>query len=104
MSTDPRVPTAVPSPPVPSAPVPGVTPPSTPSSGRTGNGLPKRSAASELWRDRRRSAVDHLVSGLAVFSTALVLLPLVVILGYLIYKGASSLNLSVLHEDPGAGG
>jgi len=48
----------------------------------------------------RRYAVNHLVTVLAVLSTVLVLVPLVVILGYLIYKGASSLNLAFFTHIP----
>jgi phosphate transport system permease protein len=39
-----------------------------------------------------RTATDGLASGLAILSTMLVILPLVAIFVYLIYKGASSLN------------
>ena len=35
--------------------------------------------------------MNILVTGLAILSTVLVITPLVAILGYLIYKGASSL-------------
>jgi len=48
----------------------------------------------------RRSAVNHFVTGLAIFSTVLVLVPLVAIVGYLIYKGASSLNLAFFTHVP----
>jgi phosphate transport system permease protein len=48
----------------------------------------------------RRYAVNHLVTGLAVLSTVLVIVPLVAILGYLIYKGASSLNLAFFTHIP----
>ena len=48
----------------------------------------------------RRTSVNHLVTVLAVFSTVLVLVPLVAILGYLIYKGASSLNLAFFTHVP----
>ncbi len=48
----------------------------------------------------RRYAVNHLVTGLAVLSTVLVVVPLVAILGYLIYKGASSLNLAFFTHIP----
>ncbi len=48
----------------------------------------------------RRSAMNHFITGLAVFSTVLVLVPLVAILGYLIYKGASSLNLAFFTHVP----
>jgi phosphate transport system permease protein len=46
------------------------------------------------FRSRVRGATDHLVSGLAVLATALVILPLMAIFFYLLYKGASSLNLA----------
>ena len=48
----------------------------------------------------RRSVVNHFVTGLAVFSTVLVLVPLVAIVGYLLYKGASSLNLAFFIHVP----
>jgi phosphate transport system permease protein len=48
----------------------------------------------------RRVAVNQLVTVLAVVSTILVLVPLVAILGYLIYKGASSLNLAFFTKVP----
>jgi phosphate transport system permease protein len=48
----------------------------------------------------RRTGMNHLVTALAVFSTILVLVPLVAILGYLIYKGASSLNLAFFTHVP----
>jgi phosphate transport system permease protein len=48
----------------------------------------------------RRYVVNHMVTGLAVLSTIVVIIPLVVILGYLIYKGASSLNLAFFTHIP----
>lgn len=48
----------------------------------------------------RRNAANHAVTAIAVVSTAVVLLPLVAILGYLIYKGASSLNLAFFTHVP----
>jgi phosphate transport system permease protein len=48
----------------------------------------------------RRYAVNHLVTGLALLSTLLVIAPLVAILIYLIYKGASSLNLAFFTHIP----
>jgi len=48
----------------------------------------------------RRYVVNHLVTGLAVLSTLLVIAPLVAILIYLIYKGASSLNLAFFTHIP----
>ncbi len=47
-----------------------------------------------------RSAVNAFVSGLTVLATLLVLAPLVAILAYLIYKGASSLNLAFFTHIP----
>nr|WP_223295458.1 phosphate ABC transporter permease PstA [Granulicella mallensis] len=43
---------------------------------------------------------DHFVTGLAILSTVVVLVPLVAILGYLIYKGASSLNFAFFTHIP----
>jgi phosphate transport system permease protein len=48
----------------------------------------------------RRYAVNHLVTGLAMLSTVLVIAPLVAILIYLIYMGASSLNLAFFTHLP----
>ena len=47
-----------------------------------------------------RKFTNHLVTGLAVLATALVILPLVAILVYLLYKGASSLNLNFFIKSP----
>ena len=47
-----------------------------------------------------RYTVNHLVTGLALLSTVLVILPLVAILAYLLYKGASSLNLDFFTHIP----
>ena len=63
-------------------------------------GLPPRSPERVALRNRLRAAADHAVTGVAVLSTALVLLPLVAILGYLIFKGASSLNLAFFTHVP----
>jgi phosphate transport system permease protein len=48
----------------------------------------------------RRYVVNHLVSGLAALSTLLVIAPLVAILIYLLYMGASSLNLAFFTHIP----
>jgi phosphate transport system permease protein len=48
----------------------------------------------------RRSVTNHLVTGVAIVSTVLVLVPLIAILGYLLYKGASSLNLAFFTHVP----
>ncbi len=47
-----------------------------------------------------RKGVNNLVTGLAMLSTLVVLLPLVAILVYLVYKGASSLNLGFFFKMP----
>jgi phosphate transport system permease protein len=48
----------------------------------------------------RRTATDYFVSGLCIIATVLVILPLLAILFYLIYKGASSLNLAFFTHIP----
>ena len=48
----------------------------------------------------RRSVTNHLVSGLAILATIIVLAPLAAILFYLVYKGASSLNLAFFTKIP----
>jgi len=48
----------------------------------------------------RRTGVNHLVTVLAVLSTVVVITPLLLILGYLIYKGASSLNFAFFTQIP----
>ncbi|HEX4155890.1 MAG TPA: phosphate ABC transporter permease PstA [Acidobacteriaceae bacterium] len=62
--------------------------------------LPQRAAHMERAIRFRRSATNHLVTVLALVSTLAVLAPLVAILGYLIYKGASSLNLAFFTQIP----
>ena len=73
--------------------------------GGTGSPAPAPGSArpprlGQLWHSRRRSFVDHSVTGIAILSTAIVLVPLVAILGYLIFKGASSLNLAFFTKIP----
>jgi phosphate transport system permease protein len=48
----------------------------------------------------RRTAVNYFVSGLSILATVLVILPLIAILVYLVYKGASSLNLAFFTHIP----
>jgi len=48
----------------------------------------------------RRYIVNHAVTGIALLSTVLVIVPLVAILIYLLYKGASSLNLAFFTHIP----
>jgi phosphate transport system permease protein len=47
-----------------------------------------------------RATTDHLVTGLAILATILVILPLLAIFIYLLYKGASSLNLAFFTKMP----
>ncbi len=47
-----------------------------------------------------RDLTNHLATGIAVLSTILVVAPLVAIFGYLLYKGASSLNLAFFTQIP----
>jgi phosphate transport system permease protein len=62
--------------------------------------LPERSAHMERMVRLRRSFTNHLVTGLAILSTVIVIAPLVAILAYLIWKGASSLNLAFFTRVP----
>jgi len=62
--------------------------------------LPERSRHMERAIRLRRSLTNHLVTGLAVLSTIIVLVPLVAILGYLLYKGTSSLNWAFFTKVP----
>jgi phosphate transport system permease protein len=52
------------------------------------------------WRARFRAATDGLATGMAILSTVVVVAPLVAIFVYLIYKGASSLNLGFFTQLP----
>jgi phosphate transport system permease protein len=48
----------------------------------------------------RRTATNYFIGGLSILATIIVIIPLVVILFYLIYKGASSLNLAFFTHIP----
>jgi phosphate transport system permease protein len=48
----------------------------------------------------RRNISNHIVTALAVVATLVVLVPLIAILGYLLYKGFSSLNLAFFTKPP----
>ena len=48
----------------------------------------------------RRSIMDGFVSSLAILATVAVIAPLVVILGYILFKGVSSLNLAFFTRIP----
>jgi phosphate transport system permease protein len=56
----------------------------------------KTSTFNRLWRN----AANQTATGLAILSTIIVIAPLVAIFGYLIYKGASSLNLNFFTKVP----
>ncbi|HMD19852.1 MAG TPA: phosphate ABC transporter permease PstA [Alloacidobacterium sp.] len=56
----------------------------------------KPSKANYLWR----MFVNHAATTLAVVSTILVVAPLIAIFAYLVYKGASSLNLAFFTKTP----
>ena len=56
--------------------------------------------AEERTRAGIRALTDHIVTGLAVLATLLVVAPLVAIFVYLLYKGASSLNLDFFTKVP----
>jgi phosphate transport system permease protein len=48
----------------------------------------------------RRRITDHIMTGVAVLTVILVLVPLVAIFGYLIYRGAGSINWAFLTQTP----
>jgi phosphate transport system permease protein len=62
--------------------------------------LPVRSSQWESFLNFKRSATNNLVTGITILSTVVVLAPLVAILGYLLYKGFSSLNLAFFTHTP----
>jgi phosphate transport system permease protein len=51
-------------------------------------------------RSNLRALTDNAVTALSIFATVLVIAPLLAIFGYLIYKGASSLNLAFFTQIP----
>jgi len=48
----------------------------------------------------RRRFVNHLMTGVAVFTVILVLAPLIAIFGYLLYRGVGSINWAFLTQTP----
>jgi len=48
----------------------------------------------------RRRLVNHLMTGVAVFTVILVLAPLIAIFGYLVYRGIGSINWAFLTQTP----
>ncbi len=75
------------------APLPDNSPGPVPSAEPTSTG-PGRG------RNLIRSVTDHAVTGLSILATIVVLAPLVAILGYLLYKGFSSLNFAFFTQAP----
>ena len=82
------------------SPVPATPPASPVPAASRASGQPPRRSNNTVWLNRWRSLLDHGVTGIAILSTILVLVPLVAILGYLIYKGASSLSLNFFTKIP----
>ena len=58
------------------------------------------STGASQFRTHLRAVTDHAVTVLAVIATILVIAPLAAIFGYLIYKGAASLNLDFFTKVP----
>jgi phosphate transport system permease protein len=52
------------------------------------------------WNNARRTATNYFINGLSILATVIVIAPLVAILVYLIYKGASSLNFAFFTHIP----
>jgi phosphate transport system permease protein len=52
------------------------------------------------WNNAWRNGVNYAVSGAAILATVLVIAPLIAILVYLIYKGATSLNVAFFTNVP----
>jgi phosphate transport system permease protein len=59
-----------------------------------------RPAGTERRLNVQRNIANHIVTGLAVLATVVVLLPLIAILCYLLYKGFSSLNWAFFTKVP----
>jgi len=51
-------------------------------------------------RSQMRTVADGVVTGLAILATVIVVVPLIAIFAYLIYKGASSLNVAFFTKVP----
>src|SRR6202521_6070578 len=48
----------------------------------------------------RRRIIDHFMTGLAALTVILVMVPLVAIFGYLVYRGMGSINWAFLTQTP----
>jgi phosphate transport system permease protein len=62
--------------------------------------LPARSPGMDRFLNMKRSVTNNVVTTITILSTLLVLVPLIAILGYLLYKGFSSLNLAFFTHVP----
>jgi phosphate transport system permease protein len=62
--------------------------------------LPIRSERMNGALNMRRNATNYFVTGLSIIATVVVIVPLVAILGYLLYKGFSSLNMDFFTKTP----
>jgi phosphate transport system permease protein len=67
--------------------------------------MPKPVQAAGTWREVppiswRRRITDHVMTGVAVVTVVLVLVPLVAIFGYLLYRGVGSINWAFLTQTP----
>ncbi len=62
--------------------------------------LPIRSSTHERLLTLRRSTTNQIVTFFSIGATVVVLVPLIAILGYLLYKGFSSLNLAFFTHVP----
>ncbi len=51
-------------------------------------------------RSQMRAATDTIVTGLAILATVIVIVPLIAIFAYLVFKGASSLNWAFFTKSP----
>lgn len=60
----------------------------------------KKSLSRQRLRSAWRTLVDHAATALAILATLLVVAPLIAIFVYLVYKGASSLNLAFFTQIP----
>jgi phosphate transport system permease protein len=67
------------------------------------NNQPRRldfSSNSMRMNKATRTAANYIISGLSILATIIVILPLIAILFYLVYKGASSLNFNFFTKIP----
>lgn len=80
----------------PPIPTPSETLPSTPLASQPSRPPLRLSSGNRV----RRTAMNAFVSGLAILATIAVITPLIAILCYLLYKGASSLNLAFFTHIP----